>query len=59
MINMLVIGEYKLLLFLAICQKLKISWHCEFFVYTGTYGIRTFKMVLLYAFRLISPNFMT
>ncbi len=38
MINMLVIGEYRLLLFLVICQKLKILWHCEIFVNKGLYA---------------------
>ena len=50
MINMIVIGEYRLLLFfffLAICQKLKIVWYFEIFVNTGPYGAGNFKTLLL------------
>ncbi len=35
MINMVVMKEYRLLLILAICQKLQIWWHFEIFLKIG------------------------
>ncbi len=43
MTNIIVMGEYRLLLSLVICQKLKMFWHFEFFVNTGPYGTGNFK----------------
>ena len=40
-------GEYRLLPFLAICQKLKMLWHFEIFVNTEPYGAGNFKALLL------------
>ena len=40
-------GEYMLLAFLALCQKLQIWWHSEIFVNTGPYGAGNFKVLLL------------
>ncbi len=45
MINMIVMGEYRLLLILAICQKLKILW--QIFLNTEPYEAGNFKMLLL------------
>ncbi len=49
MTNMIVMGEYRLLLFLAISQKLKILWHFEVLANTGP-GAGNFKMLLLLQF---------
>ncbi len=50
MINKVVMGEYKVLDILAICQNLKILWHFEIFVNIGPYGAGNFKMLLLLQF---------
>ena len=49
--------EYKLLLLLAIYQKLKILWHFQIFVNTGPHGAGNSKTLLLQFIR-SEPNFL-
>ncbi len=49
MINMLVMREYRLLLFWRSATILQILWHTETFVNTEPYGIRHFKTQLFFA----------
>ncbi len=50
---MLVTREFRLQLFLAICQNLKILWYFEIFVNTEPYGTGNFKTLLLVQFHSI------
>ncbi len=49
-VSMLVTREFRLYIFLAICQNLKNLWHFEIFVNTEPYGAGTYKTLLLLQF---------
>ena len=50
--GVLIIEQYRLLLFLAICQKLQKLWHFEIFLYTGPHAAENFKVLFLPQFLL-------
>ncbi len=57
MINILVMGEYRLLLFLAIYPKLKLLWHFVKFMLTqDDTGLEISKYFSPYGFHLISAK---